>query len=295
MKKVVIIGGCGYIGSKLFTYLLEKKYHVDTVDLEWFGNPINKRNIKLDYKDLSKKFLDKYNVVILFAGHSTVGMCEKDVVGSIKNNIENFVTLIKKLKKQKLIYASTYRLYATSHVKLAKETENTGSPLTMYDLTKKTIDYYAALSDIEFYGLRMATVNGYSPNLRSNQIINKFYVDAKSKKKITIYDQEANFSILGLEDLCRVIEKIILGSDRRGIYNIGSFDCNINLIIKELSKIFINIDISIGESLKKSHHVNLDTSKFQKTYNLDFRESLRSIIASLVNNFSEESHIITSL
>lgn len=295
MKKVVIIGGCGYVGSKLFTFLQEKGYFVDTVDLEWFGNFINTKNIKCDYKDLPKNFFNIYDVVILLAGHSTIGMCREDIIGSLRNNIENFVILMKKLKKQKFIYASTYRVYTEIGTHSARETDNYQNPFSIYDLTKKTIDDYISFSSLEFYSLRMATANGYSPNLRLNQIINKLYVDAKNKKKITIYDQEANFSILGLEDLCRVIEKIILGSDRRGIYNIGSFDCNINLIIKELSKVFKNIDISIGESLKKSHHVSLDTSKFQKTYNLDFRESLRSIIASLVNNFSKESHIITSL
>lgn len=295
MKKIVIIGGCGYIGSKLFTHLQEKGYVVDTVDLEWFGNFINPKNIKCDYKDLPKNFFHIYDVVILLAGHSTIGLCREDIIGSLRNNIESFVILMQKLKKQKFIYASTYRVYNETVTHSAKETDNYRNSFSIYDLTKKTIDDYISFSSLEFYSLRMATANGYSPNLRLNQTINKMYVYAKNKKKITVYDQEANFSILGLEDLCRVIEKIILSNDRRGIYNIGSFDCNVNLIIKELSKVFNNIDISIEESPKKSHHIKIDTSKFQKTYNFDFRESLKSIIASLVNNFSKKNHTITSL
>lgn len=295
MKEVVIIGGCGYIGSKLFTYLQEKGYVVDTVDLEWFGNFINPKNIKRNYKDLHKSFFDIYDVVILLAGHSTIGMCQDDIVGSLKNNIENFVILMQKLKKQKFIYASTYRVYNAIGTHSARETDSYRDSFSIYDLTKKAIDDYISFSSLEFYSLRMATVNGYSPNLRLNQIINKMYVDAKNKKKISIYDQDANFSILGLEDLCRAIEKIILGNDRRGIYNIGSFNCNIRLIIRELSKIFKDIDTSVGKSSRKSCHICIDTSKFQKTYRFEFREDPNSIITSLIKNFSKKSHTITSL
>lgn len=295
MKKIVIIGGCGYIGSKLFTYLQEKRYVVDTVDLEWVGNFINPKNIKRDYKDLNKDFFDIYDVVILLAGHSTIGMCQEDIIGSLKNNIENFVILMQKLKKQKFIYASTYRVYNAIGKHSARESDSYQNSFSIYDLTKKTIDDYISFSSIEFYSLRMATVNGYSPNLRFKQIINKMYIDAKNKKKITIYDPSANFSILGIEDLCKAIEKIILGQDQRGVYNIGSFDCNIYLIIRELSKVFKDIDISIGKSPRKSYHIRIDTSKFQKTYNFKFRENPNSIISSLIKNFSEKSHIITSL
>src|SRR5581483_9292443 len=104
--KIVILGGCGYIGSRLFTYLTEKNYSVDTVDLEWFGNYVNPKNIIANFDDLPKKFYDKYDVVILLAGHSTVGMCQNDALGSLENNIASFVNLTQKLQKQKFIYAS---------------------------------------------------------------------------------------------------------------------------------------------------------------------------------------------
>ena len=44
IKKILIIGGCGYVGSALYKYLT-KNYAVDTLDLEWYGNFVNKDNI----------------------------------------------------------------------------------------------------------------------------------------------------------------------------------------------------------------------------------------------------------
>lgn len=292
--KTVILGGCGYIGSKLFTYLSKKKHEVDTVDLEWFGNFTNPKNIKSDYKDLSKSFFDKYDVVILLAGHSTVGMCESDIVGSLKNNVENFVALTQKLKKQKFIYPSTYRLYGEVRGHDAKETDVVRS-FCFYDVTKRTIDDYISLSSLEYYSLRFATVNGFSPNLRVNQIINKLFLNARNNRKITVFDPLNIFSVLGIVDLCRVVEQVILGNDKRGIYNVGSFETSIHLIIKELSKIFENLDFCVEKPQQKTNHIRFETAKFQKAYNFKFKDTLGSTILSLKQNFSKESHTLKSL
>lgn len=291
--RIVILGGCGYIGSRLFTYLSKKKHTVDTVDLEWFGNFVNPKNIKADFKDLPKTFFDAYNAVILLAGHSTVGMCENDVLGSLKNNVESFVGLTRKLKKQKFIYPSTYRLYGG--VKgYAAETDPVSS-FCSYDVTKLAIDNYIFLSSLEFYGLRFATVNGYSPNLRVNQIINKLFLGARAGIKMTVFDPERIFSVLGIEDLCRSVEEIILGGDKRGIYNVGSFETSIQAIVNELAKIFKDLDYSIEKPAKKINHIKFTTRKFEEIYRFKFKETLESTIQSLTQNFSAQSHTLKSL
>ncbi len=40
--KILVTGGCGYVGSILVTQLLRKKYHVTVVDTQWFGNFLTK-------------------------------------------------------------------------------------------------------------------------------------------------------------------------------------------------------------------------------------------------------------
>ena len=42
MKKILIIGGCGYVGSELYNSM-KNSYEVDTVDLEWYGNHVNEK------------------------------------------------------------------------------------------------------------------------------------------------------------------------------------------------------------------------------------------------------------
>jgi nucleoside-diphosphate-sugar epimerase len=95
-NKVLIIGGCGYIGSSLFNFLQNKGLNVDTIDLEWFGNHSVHKNINLDYKSLTKDFLSKYDSIVLLAAHSSVRMCENAMMPAFKNNV---VTLLNFLKK----------------------------------------------------------------------------------------------------------------------------------------------------------------------------------------------------
>ena len=86
MDKILLIGGCGYIGSRLFQ-VLSDKHDVDSVDAEWYGNHINKLNVVKDFGTLTKDELTPYDVVILLAGHSSVKMCVDNAIPTLKNNV----------------------------------------------------------------------------------------------------------------------------------------------------------------------------------------------------------------
>ena len=51
MKKVVVTGGSGFIGSNLIKFLLKKKYYVINIDnLSYSANPYNVKNLKYNQK-----------------------------------------------------------------------------------------------------------------------------------------------------------------------------------------------------------------------------------------------------
>ena len=73
--KILLIGGNGYIGSRLYKQLKNKQYSVDNLDLCWYGKIYDETIVK-NYDDLTKQELEKYTHIILLAGFSSVGMCK---------------------------------------------------------------------------------------------------------------------------------------------------------------------------------------------------------------------------
>jgi len=283
-NKILIIGGCGYIGSRLYEYFKNKKKYerVDTVDLEWFGNYVNPQNIKKDYRYLSARFLKKYDTLILLAGHSSIPMSEKKMLKTFKNNVVNFLQLLNKIDSQKFIYASSSSVYGNTKENEVTEEHDRYSPTNYYDLTKKEIDYYAHLSKANYYGLRMGTVCGYSPNLRVDVMINKMFESAISTGEILIFNKDFYRPILGIEDFCRAVEEIIKKDAPSGLYNLASFNITIEKIAKKVKKKLKKVKVNNIGSNPSYYNFSISTRKFEKTFNFQFNDSVESILDSLI-------------
>jgi nucleoside-diphosphate-sugar epimerase len=208
MKKILLIGGNGYIGNRLYKDH-SSYYDIVSVDDCWFDNPLFPI-IKADFNELTEGFLSSFDVIILLAGHSSVKMCEGPLLGAYDNNIRNFVKLASKLKpNQKFIYASSSSVYGNAGELVVDETYNGFIPHNHYDITKHVIDLYAPKFDTQYYGLRFGTVNGYSPIVRNDVMINSMTYNAIKDKEIKLYVKDILRPILGISDLSRAIKCII--------------------------------------------------------------------------------------
>jgi len=280
MKKILIIGGTGYIGSSLYQNLITD-YQVDTVDIEWFGNFINTNNIKKDFDDLSDEFLSNYDVILFFAANSSVTLC-KNILDAFENNVVKFFNLVKKLKKQKFIYASSSCVYVTSDGKPKNENDLL-SPLDGLTLTKTTIDHLMSLTDIEYYGLRFGSVNGWSPNMRLDLMINSMTLSSLNNKEVNVFNGFAHRPILSINDLVRAIRKIIeTDENKKGVYNVASFNDNILEIGKKVSE-YTNVPLKDnGENF--TYDFSISSQKFIDTFNFKFNDTVESIVQGILDN-----------
>src|SRR4051812_24456684 len=93
-NSMLIIGGCGYIGSALIRHLETLGLHPVSYDLELRGHPEGIENTRADYRELTAVDLEPFSAVVLLAGHSSVGDAAKDPGGAFWNNIVRFFELV---------------------------------------------------------------------------------------------------------------------------------------------------------------------------------------------------------
>ena len=302
MNKTLIIGGCGYIGSRLFNYLKQKQYKVVSLDLELFGNP-NIQNTKENYKDLTKENIARFDNIILLAGHSSVKMCESNMVGCFKNNVQYFVELLSKISKnQKFIYASSSSVYGNVNRNIVTEECEEYVAGSFYDLSKAEIDHYVKIFDeVNFYGLRFGTVNGFSPNTRNDVMINAMVSSAIVNKEIKVFNPMIRRPILYINDLCRAVETIILQGNHsnRGLYNLASFNSTADIIGRKTSEVFDDVKLSVidreptpEENINKKlnskvYDFAISSDKFISTFNFKFEGTIKDIALELKENLNK--------
>lgn len=211
INRNVLIIGRGYIGSYLDAYFNESlSVTVTTVDDSRFAN-VNTR-----YQNLDVDFLKRYDVILWFAGHSSVPKASADPYGAIENNILGLFNLANKLSKDQIvIYASSASIYSSVIAPQTPSVEDDAklTPLNIYDSTKIAFDALSTFMKPKFIGLRLGTVSGYSEVFRQELIINSMISSAKFEGVVSIANKEAHRSILYLKDLARFIEKIIMIED----------------------------------------------------------------------------------
>jgi nucleoside-diphosphate-sugar epimerase len=140
MKKVLLAGGAGYIGTLLTKELVAKNYDVEIVDLLWFGNKI-KEDVKIHNKsilDLRTSDLESFDVVVFLAGLSNDPMANYNPpMNFIENSaVPSYLAFIsKEAGVKRFVYASTCSVYGYTANNLMDETAKV-EPQYPYGISK---------------------------------------------------------------------------------------------------------------------------------------------------------------
>jgi len=281
--KICIVGSAGYIGRRLHPHLIEQGHDVRGIDIGWFGSINNMSTFKEDYSKTAVSVLSDVDVVILLAGHSSVGMCEGKGRSAYQNNVSNFIQLMDIISKdQILIYASSSSVY--DHLLNPVESNARYHPRNFYDLTKHTIDQYALISNHpKWYGLRFGTVCGGSPNLRTDVMINAMYHSAMTTGVITYTNPVVSRPLLGLPDLCRAMDMFIAGTPKPGIYNVASGNFKTDLIAKKVA-FDLSVPVVFDERYGTTYDFTVSVDKILST-GFSFRDNIESIVADIKEHY----------
>ena len=247
MKRIIITGGSGFIGSNLVDLLLNKKYKVINIDKsDYSANPYNvekfKKNknylfFKLDINQRQKliKIIKKFKPIglINLAAETHVDRSIDNAEKFIKTNIGgvyNLLEIFRKLKKttnnkMRFLQISTDEVYGDIlGNRLASENDNY-NPSSPYSASKASADQLVRAYG-RTYGIKTLIANpcnNYGPNQFPEKFIPKMIFNILNNKSLTVYGKGKNTrEWIYVKDNCEAILKIFLKGKIGESYNIGT-------------------------------------------------------------------------
>ena len=146
MKKILIVGSEGYLGSALKKYLLKKKnIKVSGIDNKLYGNVSYSQDKttykKIDIRDVSSEYIEKFDVIICLAAMSNNPVNKKDKKKFYDITTQYTKELADKCMKldKKFIFPSSCSVYGYLKDKIANE-KTEPKPLTYYSKNKIEIE-----------------------------------------------------------------------------------------------------------------------------------------------------------
>ena len=273
--KILVIGGGGYIGSKLIMELINNEFNVRCFDRFSSSETLSKlnKNIEIVIGDIrsieSKNFFEINTVIDLAALTKDLDGKEKEIIEINKNARKKIIEI------SKLNGVSHYIRISSSNVYAGNKSENTEkvipNPQTLYAKINLELDNHAiSLNNKKFTVtvLRLASIFGDSLRMRWDQSINNMVKELCNNGKIEVRSKNSQRPFLHIDDVIRAIILVIESKENTAgeIFNVGSNDLNYSIgeIAKEITHIAKKENSLIVSDEKDKNSFTMNCDKINK-------------------------------
>lgn len=242
MKKILITGGAGFIGSNLCNKLIESGNYVICLDNLYTGskenikNLLNHQNFKFIEHDVVFPYDIEADEIYNLACPASPPHYQKDPIKTIKTSIFGILNALECARKynSKILQASTSEIYGNPIIHPQKEdyfgNVNPIGIRSCYDEGKRAaetlmFDYYRK-HQTKIRVVRIFNTFGPNMNKEDGRVVSNFIIQALQNKDITVYgDGTQTRSFCYVDDLVSGLIKMMENdSDFTGPVNLGNTD-----------------------------------------------------------------------
>jgi UDP-glucose 4-epimerase len=306
MKRVLITGVAGFIGSNLADYLITKnQYEVIGIDNLSYGLK-NQISSQVDFyekdicdRDISKLFKG-VDCVFHLAAKNCISDCQKNPTETIRTNIDGSINIFERCAEHnvdRLFYADSSAVY--EGVKSFPSKEDIVKPKSFYAISKYSASLYLASiakeKSLKYSILRYFNVYGPRQDYRRSvpPLMSAFIISLLKKNEPVIYgDGNKKRDFIHVDDINCFHEILINIEDgfNKKIFNLGS---GYNYSVNEIYKIILNklnmnvLPIFQANKLEEAEITLADISEARKLNwepNVLLEEGIDDMINYIKNN-----------
>jgi nucleoside-diphosphate-sugar epimerase len=290
MKKILITGAAGYIGSMLTTKLVELGFNVLAVDLLkydknslshlFYYNNFSFLKADITKPKVVKKIIKNVDFIIPLAALVGAPLCEKYKAQAKKVNVSSIKLILRFIKKnQKIIYPTTNSGYGVGEKNKYCDENSPLRPISLYGVTKAEAERLI-LNHKNSICFRLATVFGFSYRMRTDLLVNNFVEKAVRKKILEIFEPNFRRNFIHIRDVSSAIIFAINNFNKlkNNVFNLGLSSANLTklALAKKIKKYYKNVKIVIIKNAsdpdKRDYFVSnkkIEKSGFKPSISLD--------------------------
>jgi nucleoside-diphosphate-sugar epimerase len=314
-RRVLVVGGGGYLGSALVPLLLDRGYQIRVLDsllfgeesLKSVGKHLNFELIRGDVRDIQTvvQATKGCDAIIHLAAIVGDPACAENPQLAAEINRAATRMLIDVGRGhgiQRFLLASTCSVYGASEFLMDEYAQL--APISVYAITKvdsERILLESRSADFHPTILRLATLFGLSPRPRFDLVVNLLTARAVRSGKITIFNGDQWRPFMHVYDAARAfvacLEANNLDVVSGEIFNVGSYTLNHQLseVAEKISKIIPTVEVErVDNDDRRNYRVSFDKihTRLGFTCERDLEEGIREMAEmvrrSPVEDFSAE-------